>query len=85
MDTPGAFYAITLHTPELRQTLTGERARRNGPSAAIRLATGIRHGLAHTVRALAAHVDAPRREAETASPESVLPAAVSYAGPAAVR
>jgi hypothetical protein len=62
MDHPGAFYAITLHTPHLRDTLTSDSARPRSPHPASRLALIVlivRRSLAHTFRALAAHLDTP--------------------------
>jgi hypothetical protein len=58
MDDPGAFYAISLHTPRLRETLTrepeGPRRRLLSPRVAE-----LRRGLARGLRAVAARLDAP--------------------------
>jgi hypothetical protein len=84
MDNPGAFYAITLNTPELRQTLTRDHSRR-GPRLASRLAAGVCRSIAYTLRALASRLDAPQSQTNAAPAGSARPSPVPHVSPAGAR
>jgi hypothetical protein len=63
MDNPGAFYAVALHTPHLRDALTSDDPRparpQRRPHPSVRPGAVLRHGLAQALRAVADHLDTP--------------------------